>query len=134
MHAGCGCALSWVGCAFRLFIESICDDPKVLEANLQHKVNCSPDFVGVEPAKAKLEFLARIHKYEQVYKTITGCYPTFMQLPALSSGHQASELLVCLHMLVCAPRVFAGVLIRSGRLLSSREDVCSLQRAMLGAV
>ena len=29
-----------------LFIESICDDPAVLEANLQHKVKSSPDFVG----------------------------------------------------------------------------------------
>jgi predicted kinase len=39
-----------------LFIESICDDPKILEANLNHKVRSSPDFVGVQAARALADF------------------------------------------------------------------------------
>ena len=68
-----------------LFIESICDDPKVLEANLQHKVKSSPDFVGVDPDKAKADFLARIRKYEQVYKSITDDSLSYIKVINLSS-------------------------------------------------
>ena len=45
----CMCSLVRVALCVRLqvlFIESICDDKAVLEANLQHKVKSSPDFVG----------------------------------------------------------------------------------------
>jgi predicted kinase len=47
-----------------LFIESICDDPKVLEANLNYKVRCSPDFVGVGPEQALADFKERVRKWD----------------------------------------------------------------------
>jgi predicted kinase len=53
-----------------LFIESICDDPKVLDENLQHKVKSSPDFIGAQPDKARQDFIERIRKYEAVYKQV----------------------------------------------------------------
>eukprot|EP00960_Hanusia_phi_P018766 553064-Hanusia_phi.AAC.2 len=62
------CALSHSSDIKVLFIESICDDPKVLEANLKHKVSSSPDFFGVDPEKAlaRFEFSERIRNVLQV--------------------------------------------------------------------
>jgi len=68
-----------------LFIESICDDPAVLEDNLKHKVKSSPDFVGVAADLAKAEFMARIRKYEQVYKTINDDLMSYIKVINLSS-------------------------------------------------
>mmetsp|Transcript_83290 Transcript_83290/g.135041 ORF Transcript_83290/g.135041 Transcript_83290/m.135041 type:complete len:732 (+) Transcript_83290:199-2394(+) len=68
-----------------LFIESICDDPAVLEDNLKHKVKSSPDFAGVAADLAKAEFMARIRKYEQVYKTINDDLMSYIKVINLSS-------------------------------------------------
>ena len=85
-----------------LFIESICDDPEVLKANLQHKVKCSPDFMGVSPDKAKHDFLSRIRKYEQVYKTITDDSLSYIKVINLSSKVICNQIhgrtQVCFHL------------------------------------
>ena len=56
---------------FRLFfVESICDDPKVVEANVREvKIN-SPDYKNVESKAAIDDFNERIRLYEQQYETI----------------------------------------------------------------
>lgn len=54
-----------------LFIESICNDPQVLEQNYMQKMVYSPDYLGVDRYKALEDFKARIAKYEEVYETIT---------------------------------------------------------------
>ena len=68
-----------------LFIESICDDPKILEANLNHKVRCSPDFKGVEAQRALLDFRERVRKYELVYRTINDDELSYIKVMNLSS-------------------------------------------------
>ena len=57
--------------SFRLFfVESICDDPKVIETNVREvKVN-SPDYKNVDSTIAVNDFLERIHLYEQCYDPI----------------------------------------------------------------
>jgi 6-phosphofructo-2-kinase/fructose-2,6-biphosphatase 2 len=56
---------------FRLFfVESLCDDPKVIESNIKEvKVN-SPDYKNVDSDKAIDDFLERIHFYEMQYEPI----------------------------------------------------------------
>jgi hypothetical protein len=43
---------------------------QVLADNLEHKIARSPDWVGVDRDKAMADFMARIRKYESVYRTI----------------------------------------------------------------
>ncbi|KAJ6468394.1 bifunctional 6-phosphofructo-2-kinase fructose-2,6-bisphosphate 2-phosphatase [Mycena sanguinolenta] len=55
-----------------IFLESICDDPSVIAANVALKVSSGdPDYKDTSPEKAKADFLRRIHEYEKVYETIT---------------------------------------------------------------
>ena len=52
------------------FIESICSDPELLEANIQMKLQ-GPDYKNMEPEKAMEDFKNRIKNYEKVYQTIS---------------------------------------------------------------
>ncbi|CAL4108178.1 unnamed protein product, partial [Meganyctiphanes norvegica] len=53
-----------------LFIESICDDPKLVEENIiDVKVN-SPDYKDMNDEKAFEDFMLRISHYESIYQTI----------------------------------------------------------------
>ncbi|KAJ1532787.1 hypothetical protein HK405_000872, partial [Cladochytrium tenue] len=52
-----------------VFIESLCTDAAVLEANVAMKLG-GPDYVGMPPATARADFLARMRNYEKVYETI----------------------------------------------------------------
>ena len=50
-----------------VFIESVCDDPVVIAANVALKVSSGdPDYAGTSPEVAKLDFLRRIKQYEAV--------------------------------------------------------------------
>lgn len=52
------------------FVESLCDDPKVIESNIKEvKVN-SPDYKNVDSDKAIDDFVERIHFYEMQYEPI----------------------------------------------------------------
>lgn len=53
-----------------IFIESICTDPVVLENNYRLKLG-SPDYVGVDPVKARSDFMKRVEEYEKIYETIS---------------------------------------------------------------
>jgi broad specificity phosphatase PhoE len=57
--------------SFRLFfIESVCDDPKVIESNIKEvKVN-SPDYKNVDSDNAIDDFVERIHFYEMQYEPV----------------------------------------------------------------
>jgi predicted kinase len=50
-----------------LFVESICDDKKVLEQNYTMKLQ-NDDYKGMDPEKARKDFLARVEAYEKVYE------------------------------------------------------------------
>ena len=52
------------------FVESICDDPEVVEQNVAEvKVN-GPDYRDVSPEMAMSDFHKRIQHYEETYQTI----------------------------------------------------------------
>ncbi|VDP69644.1 unnamed protein product [Echinostoma caproni] len=53
-----------------LFVESICNDPKVIEENvLEVKVN-SPDYVGMDKDEALMDFMKRMQHYGAQYVPI----------------------------------------------------------------
>jgi hypothetical protein len=54
-----------------LFVESICTDAKVIEANLVEKVRLSPDFKGMDFHTAIKDLKSRIANYEAVYETLS---------------------------------------------------------------
>ena len=53
-----------------IFIESICDDPQVIDANIRSKVTNSPDYAGYNVAEATRKFKARIEKYKERYQEV----------------------------------------------------------------
>eukprot|EP00603_Paraphysomonas_imperforata_P011854 CAMPEP_0114478230 /NCGR_PEP_ID=MMETSP0104-20121206/15860_1 /TAXON_ID=37642 ORGANISM="Paraphysomonas imperforata, Strain PA2" /NCGR_SAMPLE_ID=MMETSP0104 /ASSEMBLY_ACC=CAM_ASM_000202 /LENGTH=238 /DNA_ID=CAMNT_0001653379 /DNA_START=39 /DNA_END=755 /DNA_ORIENTATION=- len=52
-----------------LFVESICDDVKILEQNYLSKLN-NDDYREMDKAAAKEDFVKRVKAYEEVYQTI----------------------------------------------------------------
>eukprot|EP00929_Paragymnodinium_shiwhaense_P000353 TRINITY_DN1005_c0_g1_i3.p1 TRINITY_DN1005_c0_g1~~TRINITY_DN1005_c0_g1_i3.p1 ORF type:complete len:625 (-),score=114.95 TRINITY_DN1005_c0_g1_i3:1006-2880(-) len=52
-----------------VFVENICDDPKILEANYEMKLQ-NDDYKGMDPLTAQADFLKRVEAYEQRYQTI----------------------------------------------------------------
>lgn len=53
------------------FIESICDDIKLIRENVQEVKVSSPDYLDVDPQAAVDDFMQRIKHYEDGYETIT---------------------------------------------------------------
>ena len=52
------------------FVESVCDDPSVIEQNVTEvKVN-GPDYKGIDPEKAMDDFKLRISHYKESYEPI----------------------------------------------------------------
>lgn len=56
-----------VHCAF---IESICEDPAVIDANIRSSKLTSPDYVDFDEVTAIADFKARIAHYESTYETL----------------------------------------------------------------
>lgn len=53
-----------------VFIETICDDPRVIDRNLRDTKLHSPDYVGMAPEDALADFKKRIAHYEKAYATV----------------------------------------------------------------
>jgi broad specificity phosphatase PhoE len=53
-----------------VFVESICNDPAVIEATIREQKTHSPDYVGMDSETAVADFRARIAHYEQVYEPV----------------------------------------------------------------
>lgn len=53
-----------------VFVESICNDKDVLEANYRMKL-LSPDYVRIDPQKALQDFKERVKNYEKAYSTLS---------------------------------------------------------------
>lgn len=53
-----------------VFVESICNDPGVIEATIREQKTHSPDYIGMDPEAAAADFRARISHYEQVYEPV----------------------------------------------------------------
>lgn len=53
-----------------VFIESICDDPRVIDANVRETKLSSPDYLGADPDDAVQDFRERIANYGRVYEPV----------------------------------------------------------------
>ena len=55
-----------------IFLESVCDDPAVIAANVALKASSGdPDYKDMSRENAEKDFLRRIKEYEAVYETIS---------------------------------------------------------------
>ncbi|KAK4685858.1 hypothetical protein P7C73_g4283, partial [Tremellales sp. Uapishka_1] len=72
-----------------LFLESYCDDPAVIAANIALKVQSGdPDYQGMSREEAERDFRKRIEQYESVYQTITEPKISFCKI--LNVGQQVT--------------------------------------------
>ncbi|KAG6915864.1 hypothetical protein DXG01_009571 [Tephrocybe rancida] len=76
-----------------IFLESICDDPAVIAANVALKIRSGdPDYAGMAPEKAKQDFLTRIQAYEKVYETITEPHLSYLRIVNVGSEAMMSRI------------------------------------------
>ncbi|ORX87838.1 bifunctional 6-phosphofructo-2-kinase/fructose-2,6-bisphosphate 2-phosphatase [Basidiobolus meristosporus CBS 931.73] len=69
-----------------IFIESICDDPKIIEANVRNVKISSPDYNTWNPNDAVKDFVRRINSQVPYYETITDRALSFVKL--INAGDQ----------------------------------------------
>lgn len=53
-----------------LFIESVCNDESIIDANVRETKLTSPDYEGMDPDRAVADFKQRIHHYERAYEPV----------------------------------------------------------------
>ncbi len=53
-----------------VFIESMCDDPALIDGNVRETKLSMPDYAGMDPEEAVRDFRARIAHYERVYEPL----------------------------------------------------------------
>lgn len=63
-----------------VFIESICRDPLIIDANVRETKLRSPDYVNVDPDEAVKDFTARIAHYEDGYEPLDDEDASFIKL------------------------------------------------------
>mgnify|MGYP001401102941 CR=1 FL=1 len=63
-----------------LFIETLCDDPEIIESNIRETKVSAPDYAGVDPAQAVADFRARIAHYERAYESIESEHFSFVKV------------------------------------------------------
>ncbi len=66
--------------AHAVFIESICEDQRVIEANIRDTKLRSPDYIGMDEANAVRDFRARIAHYERAYQAIDEAELSYIKL------------------------------------------------------
>lgn len=72
-----------------LFLESFCNDPAVIAANVLLKARSGdPDYAGMSEEEAQRDFKKRIEAYERVYQTITEPGISFCRI--LNVGQQVT--------------------------------------------
>lgn len=74
-----------------VFVEAICDDPEVLEANMLGKVRNSPDFERMSIPEAMADLKDRIEKYAAVYETVQDSEGPYIKVFDLSSKIMANH-------------------------------------------
>ncbi|EIN07624.1 bifunctional phosphatase [Punctularia strigosozonata HHB-11173 SS5] len=64
-----------------IFLESVCNDPAVIAANVALKVTSGdPDYKDMSREEAKADFLRRIKQYEAIYETITEPHLSYLRI------------------------------------------------------
>jgi broad specificity phosphatase PhoE/predicted kinase len=69
-----------------LFVELICEDRAVIEANIRETKVTSPDYADVDPETAARDFRNRIANYERAYETIGPDEASYVKM--IDSGRQ----------------------------------------------
>ena len=75
-----------------IFLETICDDARVLEMNMRTKVRSSPDFAGLSEDEALEDLRARVRNYEAVYETVREDEGAFIKLYNFSSKVECASI------------------------------------------
>jgi broad specificity phosphatase PhoE/predicted kinase len=63
-----------------VFLESICNDPSIIDINVRQTKARSPDYAGIDPEEAVKDFLLRIHHYERAYETVSEDEGSFVRI------------------------------------------------------
>ncbi|GAC97263.1 fructose-2,6-bisphosphatase [Pseudozyma hubeiensis SY62] len=69
-----------------MFLESICTDPKVVEANVRSVKLSSPDYTDWDPERAMQNYYERIAGHEKTYEPIEN--PSFPYIKLINVGEQ----------------------------------------------
>ena len=78
-----------------IFLESACDDPAVIAANVALKVSSGdPDYKDMSREKAKQDFLRRIKEYEAVYETITEPHLSYLRIKNVTLSYTFPKHLI----------------------------------------
>ena len=69
-----------------IFLESVCDDPAIIAANIALKVQSGdPDYKDMSREQAKADFERRIREYEAVYETIEEPHLSYLRIKNVGS-------------------------------------------------
>lgn len=71
-----------------LYVESKCDDQKLIMSNILEVKTTSPDYIGQDPEVAAQDFVKRIRNYEKVYQTIDGDEKDLTYVKLIDVGSQ----------------------------------------------
>ena len=63
-----------------LFIETLCNDQSIIDANIRDTKLLAPDYQGIDPEQAVTDFRARIGHYEHAYEPIEANDVSFVKL------------------------------------------------------
>jgi broad specificity phosphatase PhoE/predicted kinase len=63
-----------------VFLESICNDPAIVEANVRDTKLRSPDYAGIAESEAVADFRMRIAHYERAYETVDEDEGSFIKI------------------------------------------------------
>jgi broad specificity phosphatase PhoE len=63
-----------------VFLESICDDPALIDANVRETKLSMPDYAGMDPVEAVRDFRARIAHYERVYEPVSDSDGSYIKI------------------------------------------------------
>jgi 6-phosphofructo-2-kinase / fructose-2,6-biphosphatase 2 len=76
-----------------IFLESVCNDPAVIAANVALKVSSGdPDYKDTSRAEAERDFLRRIKEYEKVYETITEPHLSYLRITNVGNEVTVSRI------------------------------------------
>ena len=75
-----------------LFVETVCDDPAVIAANVRATKLTSPDYVGMDPDRAVADFKARITHYENAYEPLDDDSVAFLRLDGMGQRVVANRI------------------------------------------
>jgi len=75
-----------------VFVESICDDPELLEDNFKEKIGLSPDFAGMTEEDAMKDLKLRVANYERLYETIDDDSISYIKIYNLSAKLLANQI------------------------------------------